>query len=279
MHSTARSVILSRPAVVSTLLIAFALVIGSVTLATFSTHEIGAADRRVAHAQQTLVMVNQLLSTITDAETAQRGYILTRDEKYLTPYDAARPRYRDELAGLNRQFADDPERMQLVGRLATLCDQRFGEIDRTIQLRRDHGIAPALNVVESDEGWHLMAEIRELLQGLQRQELADIARHTAVAAQRSTTFRVLNVSLLALASVLAGAVVYLIVRRLHDLEGLIKVCAWTKRVQWEGQWITFEEYLAKRFNLHCTHGISEEAAQRLGREIARTPVPPDVQHS
>ncbi len=276
MHSTARALIFSRPAVVMTLLTAFALVAGSVAVSAFSTHEISAANQKAAHAQQTLVMVTQLSATITDAETAQRGYILTRDEKYLEPYESASPRYRDELAALRRQFAGDAGRTRLVNQLAASCDRRFAEIARTIQLRREHGIAPALNVLESDEAWTATNEIRATLQLLQQQELSEVASHTTNAAHEARVFQRLNGGLLALATILAGAVAYGVIRRLYQLEGLIKVCAWTQRVQWEGQWIPFEEYLAKRFNLHCTHGISDEAAQRLGQEIANTPVPPEL---
>lgn len=276
MHSTARALIFSRPAVVMTLLTAFALVAGSVAVSAFSTHEISAANHKAAHAQQTLVIVTQLSATITDAETAQRGYILTRDEKYLQPYESALPRYRDELAALRRQFAGDAGRTRLVNQLAASCDRRFAEIARTIQLRREHGIAPALNVLESDEAWTATNDIRATLQLLQQQELSEVASHTTTAAHEARMFQRLNGGLLALATILAGAVAYGVIRRLYQLEGLIKVCAWTQRVQWEGQWIPFEEYLAKRFNLHCTHGISDEAAQRLGQEIANTPVPPDL---
>ncbi len=267
--------ILSRPAVLLTLVAAFVLVVGSLALSAFSTHEITAANRRAAHAQQTLVMINQLLATITDAETAQRGYILTRDEKYLAPYEAAQPRYRDELLGLEHQFADDSTRISAVRQLAKLCDDRFAEIAHTIRLRREHGIAPALNVVESDQGWHAMNEIRRRLQLLQKDVIAEVAVDSTSAAREARLFQRVNGGLVAVATLLAGAVTWVVIRRLHQLEGLIKVCAWTQRVQWQGQWITFEEYLAKRFNIHCTHGISDEAARQLGRDIENTPVPPE----
>lgn len=275
MQTHARAVILSRPAVVATLLVAFALVVASVGMSVVSTHEISSADRRAAHAQETLVIVNQLLATINEAETAQRGYLLTRDEKYLLPYHAARDRYQDELASLRRQLNDDPRHEPVLRQLEQLCVARFAEIERTIRLRREQGIAPALNVVESDEGWEIMNEIRRNIQTLQRQELTEVTAHTASAVGQSRVYQNLNGAILALAVLLGGTVAWLLIRRLNDLEGLIKVCAWTQRVQWEGRWITFEEYLARRFNLHCTHGISDEAARQLGQEIASTPVPPD----
>ncbi len=276
MHSTARALILSRPAVVVTLLLAFALVVCSVTLSVFSTHKISGADLKTAHAQHTLVLINQLQSTINEAETAQRGYILTRDEKYLAPYETAQPRYKKELTALAEQVSDDPVKHPFVEELGQLCDARFLEIAKTVRLRRDHGIAPALNVVESDEGYRLMNEIRLRLESMQREEFRDIASFSAAAAAEARTFQRMNGVLVAVAVLLAGAVTWVVIRRLHQLEGLIKVCAWTQRVQWQGQWITFEEYLAKRFNIHCTHGISDEAAQQLGRDIENTPVPPEV---
>lgn len=276
MHTNARALILSRPAVLVTLLVAFALVVSAVALSALSTHEIGAADRRAAHAQQSLTTIHELLATINEAETAQRGYILTRDQRYLEPYEAALPRYREAIEALRKQYEGDPARSALLRQLAVVCDKRFSEIAQTIKLRREHGIASALNMVESDAGWRLMRDIRQRLQMLQQQELAEIASHTTSAREEMRLFRILNGVLLAIASLLAGAVAWVVIRRLHQLEGLIKVCAWTQRVQWQGQWISFEEYLAKRFNIHCTHGISEEAAQQLGRAIENTPVPPEA---
>ncbi len=270
--SKARSLIFPRPAVILTVVVAFALLLTAVSLSTLSTREVSAADRRAADAQRSLALVSQLLATINEAETAQRGYILTNDPKYLAPYEAARPRYRTEMAALERQYASDPVRTAVVKQLASLCDQRFTEIARTVRLRREHGIAPALNVVESDEGWRLMNEIRQRLRILQQQELAAISFHTDEARQDARLFQLLNIGLLTVATLLTAAVAWAVIRRLSHLEGLIKVCAWTQRVQWEGRWITFEEYLAKRFDLHCTHGISDEAAEKLGREIERTPV-------
>jgi len=276
MSSSTGSLIFSRPAVFATLLVAFALVAGSVALSAFSTHEIAAADQRASHAQSTLVTVNQLVATVNEAETAQRGYILTRDEKYLAPYHASEARYADELAILRRQFAADREHTAFAAQLAAACERRFAEMARTIQLRHDHGIAPALNVMESEESWLLANEVRQRLQLLQKHEIAEIAVYNAAATREARLFQDVNRGVLVLAAVLGGGVAWFLTRRLHQLEGLIKVCAWTRRVQWEGEWITFEEYLARRFNLHVTHGISDEAAREMSREIESTPVPPDA---
>jgi hypothetical protein len=65
-------------------------------------------------------------------------------------------------------------------------------------------------------------------------------------------------------------------RRMRERDGLIVVCAWTRRVQWQGRWMTFEEYLTERFDLRCTHGICDEVAEKIRTEVAKTDLNPTL---
>lgn len=47
------------------------------------------------------------------------------------------------------------------------------------------------------------------------------------------------------------------------LNSLVTICAWSRTVEYEGEWLSFEEYLERRFGLHTTHGISPEEALQL----------------
>jgi hypothetical protein len=47
-----------------------------------------------------------------------------------------------------------------------------------------------------------------------------------------------------------------------QVEGLVTVCAWSKTIEHEGEWLSFEEYLRRRFNLKLTHGISPAEAEK-----------------
>ena len=262
-----RTLILSQPAVAIALSIAFVLVCGSALLSALSTRGLTASSQRIAHTQQTLIATSQLLATMAEAETGQRGYLLTRDPKYLRPYEVARERLPGELAHLRRLFADlRPDQTTTLDRLQTLVNARFEEISRTLALLRDHGIAPALNLIGTDEGWRIMNEIQQSLQSLQAREFTELTTQSDAAARRAADFHQLNTGLITLAVLLAGVGAWLLLHRVHELEQLITVCAWTRRVQWQGRWLTFEEYFTKRFNLHFTHGISEEAAQQVKAE-------------
>jgi hypothetical protein len=43
---------------------------------------------------------------------------------------------------------------------------------------------------------------------------------------------------------------------------LVRVCAWTRKIEFHGEWMSLEEYLSRRFNIAVTHGISPDAATR-----------------
>lgn len=51
----------------------------------------------------------------------------------------------------------------------------------------------------------------------------------------------------------------------QEYERLVAVCAWTRRVRWQGRWLAIEDFLKERFNLTVSHGISDEA---LARQLA-----------
>ncbi len=44
--------------------------------------------------------------------------------------------------------------------------------------------------------------------------------------------------------------------------GLVTVCAWSRTVEYQGEWLSFEEYLKRRFDLDTNHGISPAQAQK-----------------
>ena len=67
----ARSLLLPEPAIVAGLIVAFALVLGTILLSSFSTRAIVDANARATHAQRSLLAINQLLATTTEAEAAK----------------------------------------------------------------------------------------------------------------------------------------------------------------------------------------------------------------
>ena len=53
----------------------------------------------------------------------------------------------------------------------------------------------------------------------------------------------------------------------EQVAGLVTVCAWSRTVEYKGEWISFEEYLKRRFNLDTSHGISPAEAQKTFADL------------
>lgn len=57
--------------------------------------------------------------------------------------------------------------------------------------------------------------------------------------------------------------------RIKELQNELQlICSWTNRIRSEGRWMRFEEFMQKNFHINFTHGISEEAAQKISDDIA-----------
>jgi hypothetical protein len=57
------------------------------------------------------------------------------------------------------------------------------------------------------------------------------------------------------------------------IERYVAVCAWTRRIRWEGEWVSIEDFLQRRFGLEVTHGISDEA---LAEQLATLDLSADL---
>jgi len=127
----------------------------------------------------------ELLSLLKDAETGQRGYLLTGDPRYLEPYATARPQ-------ADRLLAQMSSRGELVGDAASLrriVSIKFLELERTIGLRRAGKSKAALEVVETNEGKATMDTIRQLVRRATDAELAEIRGLTSLAGSHATQIR------------------------------------------------------------------------------------------
>jgi CHASE3 domain sensor protein len=260
-----RPVLLSRPVVIASLIIGVALAVGTALLSSVSTRDIASASQRVAVTQKNLLELNQLRSSILDAETGQRGYILTGLDSYLQPYNQAVALLDGKFEGLRARYAD-PAGKAAVSRIGALLADKKAEMQRTIELRRSENVGPALHLIDSGEGLRTMNALREELSLLEQSEFNALARHSTSVSTRAGFFQLLSFAMLVVACVLGATGVMLFLRRMHELETMITVCAWTHRVKYQGEWLSFEEYLRRRFDLRFTHGISEDAAKKLEME-------------
>ncbi len=105
-----------------------------------------------------------LLAFLKDAETGQRGFLLTGDDRYLEPYTRAVRGIPDSLDSVIRAAARRPlpEQRRRIERLKPLVQDELDELAQTIELRRSKGLDAASAIVRSDRGKGEMDRIRAI---------------------------------------------------------------------------------------------------------------------
>ena len=138
-------------------------------------------DSLVAHGHQVRAELADLLSEMKDAETGQRGFLLTGSDAYLEPYQAASRMVKASQADLIKLTSDNPRQQRRLAEVAPLIDSKFAELKETIDLRRSQGLDAALKIVLTNAGKTVMDQIRALV-GEADQEEIDRLRERAEAA-------------------------------------------------------------------------------------------------
>jgi signal transduction histidine kinase len=162
------------------------------------------------HAREVLDTIDQLGLAVRDAETGQRGYLLTGEQSYLVPYARAYDKVPLLQGELRRQTADDPVQQDSLNALAVSLQHKMEELSQTIELRRDSGPDAALAVVRADSGRLLMEQIEARLADMTAQERQLLEQRLTAVARWDEITRVGAVVVVALALLLLAAAARLI---------------------------------------------------------------------
>jgi PAS domain S-box-containing protein len=112
--------------------------------------------------RELLTTTDELISQVKDAETGQRGYLLTGSEDYLAPYTKAIaliPALLDRVTAAAR--VQQPLQAE-AGLLRRYVDEKLAELDATIAVRREKGLDAAMKIVGTNAGKMTMDSIRTL---------------------------------------------------------------------------------------------------------------------
>jgi len=124
-------------------------------------------SERVNQSQKVLQKLESVLSSVKDAETGQRGYLLTGRESYLEPYHLAVKTIELQIAALRQLTVADPDQQQQLSIVEPLVGKKLAELKETIDLRRNKGFEAATQVVLTNQGKELMDQIRMVIQQMQ----------------------------------------------------------------------------------------------------------------
>ena len=163
----------------------FALVAASLLAATFlifSTVRAERAERiQVAQTREVLDALREIVAATLNAETGQRGYIITLDKRYLAPFQLGAASYPAAMRRLDALLdpVADPRQRALVSRVEKLADAKFAEMAETVSLIDDGRVLDAKERLLSDEGQNLMIELRATAGELEAIEATQLKRAAA----------------------------------------------------------------------------------------------------
>ncbi len=121
-------------------------------------------------AETTLASITSIRSLLTDAETGQRGYLLTGKESYLAPYLQATHSMDDEFSILSSQLAHRPEDLRRLNAIQALAQGKLAELAETVSAKKSGRHSAALEIVKTDRGNADMARLRDLINELKTDE-------------------------------------------------------------------------------------------------------------
>jgi len=154
-----------------TVVLIFFVISGAV--AYFNIQTLRNDNQKIVHSHQVITVLDDVLSTMKDAETGQRGYLLTFKDRYLEPYSSALSAVGAQLDELAQLTRDNPKQQARIGPLRQHVAAKLAELKETIDLRRNQGFDAALAVVVTDRGKVEMDIIRSQI-GVMNQEEADL---------------------------------------------------------------------------------------------------------
>lgn len=141
----------------------------------------------VAHTQEVLRTLEEVVSQAKDCETGQRGYLLTGVDRYLDPYRSGIDTIHRDIQTVRQLTSDNPNEQRRLDTLDPLIADKFAELKETIDLRRTRGLPAAMKIVLTDRGRKYMDDIRKVVNDMeteelgllkQRQQDAEVSTHT-----------------------------------------------------------------------------------------------------
>ena len=196
--------------------LAFMILVAIGAVSYQSTTKLMETNEWVTHTHQVLEQIETLLSGMKDAETGQRGYLLTGETSYLEPLLTAQKDVPQHLARLRDLTKDNTTQQQRLVALESQISGKFAELQEIINARKEQlkGFDAALNIVRTGKGKKIMDDIRKIAGDMAKEEntLLKTRSDEAHATARNTTLTIILGTLAA--SLILGMTGFIITRNI-----------------------------------------------------------------
>jgi len=214
---------------------------------------------QVAHTHEVIRALNDVLSLMKDAETGQRGFLITGDDRYLAPFSSSRTQIHEQIDLAENLTSDNPAQQKLLKPIRDHVDAKFNELDETINLRRTAGFDAARAVVITDRGKAEMDALRARIFEMDQAE-NELRKERVAEMQRAYRSAIIGSILTALLGIALSVTVTYLIRRTFEIQrrqewlqagslGLSAAMFGEQRMEQLGQNIL--GFLARYFDAHA----------------------------
>ncbi|MDQ6620085.1 MAG: CHASE3 domain-containing protein [Pseudomonadota bacterium] len=144
--------------------------LGALSVAETSYEQLQLSSGAVVQTQRVTNAIDRLLTHLLDAETGERGYLITGDAAYLLPYQQARQHLAGDVDTVQALIADNAVQANQLATVRRLVRERLAEMEATIEARRAQGFEDALGLVMTHAGKISMDTVRAALGGMVEEE-------------------------------------------------------------------------------------------------------------
>lgn len=228
---------------------------------------------RVRHTNKVLLALEATESVMKDAETGQRGFIITGRELYLEPFDAAMSQIDEVLRELDALTVDNPVQQAKLPKLRELVAERLAELRFAIAIRHEDELEAAKAAVDTDIGKHTMDAIRDHLAEMTAIERDRLVERERIALQSYRAGRWTTILLTLAGLLLVGGMLYLIENN--------------RRLDTQMRWFLeqIQDYAIFTMDANCratswNHGVEQvlgySRGEFIGQDIIPLLFPPDA---
>lgn len=159
--------------ILTVFLITAAVVIASAFVTFWFGNRVLEAHEREQLRREGIARLEELVSNVKDAETGQRGFILTGDESYLRPFNQASVRLPQDLQELQNFPWIDINQAE-IGKVSQLIQEKMAELRSTVEQRRSVGMEAVLATIRAGAGKKLMDDLRAEVGRLRERQVASL---------------------------------------------------------------------------------------------------------
>jgi PAS domain S-box-containing protein len=178
-----------------------------------NTRELYEDDARVAHTHEVITGLEKLIALVRDAESGQRGYLITGEPHYLEPYTAALAAIDTHVASIERKTSDNPRQQARIPELRALLSARLTTLAEVVALRSSGDFDATRRVIQTNRGKLQMEELQSVATQMiaAEQELLQIRSR-----ESEQTYRRAIVSCLLLGAIsVLGVTAFMLLLRRH----------------------------------------------------------------